>query len=232
MGLERKDAGSPTPFDETYLDAMYTANLKLALPDMLNFTASYRNDPSGDYNSAAIAGVEILAAKSLGVGIALAGNLDGLQAFGDIGYASIYQSLTWDASNFSLALNAAQYFDPGEKVALDTYTPGLWFWFHGAYKGLAEGKLVPRLDLNYFIGGAFGAFDRKNDEWAFNNNIHYDNFSANHIKGLSTFNVRPSASFSFDKRTWIELGYIFNLMIQESDSFMDHAIYAGIRAGF
>jgi hypothetical protein len=220
---------------------MYTAGLRLALPDILEFTASYRNNPNGDYNSAALLSLDLKAVK--GLDLALTGSIDGLQDFDRLGSLSMYESFGYTLDGFSLHLNAAQYFNAGRdslgnKAAdAEGYVPGLWFWFYASYKNLAGGKVVPRLDLNYFIGGVFDGFtwDAGYGDWAFNNNLNYENFSANHIRGLSTVNVRPALFLMFNKRSWIEAGYIINLTLKEGlfgytmNYTLDQAVYACIR---
>jgi hypothetical protein len=170
----------------------------------------------------------------------VAGVLNRVEEFGDLGIIRIFETAEYTGvESLTLGVGLWQGFVTGSKakVALKPSVdddPGLSFrgWVYVSY-GLLGGKIVPRLDLNYLMGGY----------WDNEYRIPLDDrFNPNFDSEANLFNIRPSVGFQVTKNAWFEVGYIINkYMGKRSESYavdengakkteaMNQAIYADIK---
>ena len=119
--------------------------------------------------------------------------------------------------NLNIGLNGLQYLynlkdASGNKVSVN---PGLLFNLWGSY---AFNKIVPRMDLVYFMGGSSRLVDRTtaigdhNYGWdrimgGFTNSPSRKDAEAD----KSLVSIRPSVKFNLDSKTFIEIGDMMNI---------------------
>jgi hypothetical protein len=117
---------------------------------------------------------------------------DHFDRFSTNGKINLYETFAYKVGDFNFGLYAAQMFS-NEAAHAD---PGLRFNLWGSY-ALADGKLVPRLDAMFFLGGRLKTdrnYDRRTDV-----EPSYD--SDNYI-----FSARPSLKINLDSRNSFEIG--------------------------
>jgi hypothetical protein len=134
-----------------------------------------------------------------------------------------------------IQLNLGQYLlgDVLNKPKPDIYSPGLRFWLWAAWNGIMDGTIVPRIDLNYFIAGnwgyghwhshlnqLYGTGNFNSTSTMFDNDLttYSHAYTANFDKNWSVFNLQPSLTFRFGSFSYIELGYVLNVDINESNN--------------
>jgi hypothetical protein len=231
----------------------YSGGLAVTLPDLAKFVVSFRNankvssvSSSNDFekdvgigNDAQVAaGVNILAVSGLKASVA--GVLNRVEEFGDLGIIRIFETAEYTAiPNLTLGLGLWEAFISGSKVK-DSFKlahagddPSLAFrgWVYVSY-GLLGGKIVPRLDVNYLMGGY----------WDNENRLHFDDrFSPNFDSKANLFSIRPSVGFQATKNAWFELGYIANKYMGDRavsglnktvKEPLNHTLYADIKVSW
>jgi hypothetical protein len=152
----------------------------------------------------------------------VAGVFNRLDVFGDEGVVRIFETAEYTGiQNLTLGLGLWEALLTGSKVK-DAFKanfgddPSLSFrgWLYVSY-GLLDGKIVPRLDLNYLMGGY----------WDVETRIHFDDrFFPNFNSKANLFNIRPSVGFQVNKNAWFEVGYIINKYMGDSSA---SSIYSG-----
>jgi hypothetical protein len=198
-----------------------------------------------------------------GVSAHVEGVIRNLDYFADHARAEFAQTIGYNFDPLfeiplQVQLNLGQYLlgdvvnRPGE------YSPGLRFWLWAAWNGLLEGKLIPRLDVNYFLAGNWGYghyhshLNRLYGSANFNSlDAVYDkdlmnyahSYTANYDRNWSTFGIQPSVTFRFGPASYLELGYVMNVDLNNSKNprfdisaasrlwngtRMSHVIYTGI----
>jgi len=203
-------------------DVKYTFNLAYTLPDAFRFNASFRtNNKAGwaayrnqdDYGYGGReesmfvqAEFRLLAVKNLTT--VVVGTVDNIQDFDNKGNIMISETLGYSVNNLSFGLNAVQFFynRPEE------YNPGLFF---NPWVSYAFNKIVPRLDLVYFMGGRskFGYTNPSNptpeNQWerrGFANVAKKTSADDDY----SVLSARPSVKFNLDGRIFLEIGDMIN----------------------
>lgn len=118
---------------------------------------------------------------------------DNFDRFKNAGLINLYETLAYGTGNVKFGLNAVQYLNNADNTDL-----GLRFnpWVSYAFK---EGKIVPRIDLDYIMAGRWrtdGRYDRRTQ------------FEATGVynKDAFVFNARPSVKFNMDSKTSFEIG--------------------------
>jgi hypothetical protein len=228
----------------------YSGGLAVTLPDLAKFVVSFRNankvgtvgtttfeTEAGIGNDAQVAaGVNILAVQGLKASVA--GVLNRVEEFGDLGVIRIFETAEYTAiQNLTVGLGLWEAFVTGGD-AKDAFKlnygddPSLSFraWVYVSY-GLLDGKIVPRLDVNYLMGGYWDNEDR----------IHFDDrFNPNFDSKANLFSIRPSVGFQVTKNAWFELGYIANKYMGDHTVYnatgdkerLNHALYADIKVSW
>jgi len=181
-------------------DAKYTLNVAYTMDKVFRIMASYRpdNKTGGDskYNrSQILAELRLLAVDGLtAIVVAQMDNLDDDTKVKDMNF---YETFGYKIGDLGIGLNAAQYIRTLQdgSTAKDDFS--LWInpWVSYA---LSEGKIVPRLDVVYFMGG--------NQD---GQNYHRRGFVANYDKDKSVINARPSLRINIDSKTSLEIGDSF-----------------------
>jgi hypothetical protein len=199
-------------------EAKYTVNGSYTLPSLLRVNATYRGEnrasgavaaTSGN-SSRAIGELQLLAVENLTA--IVEGELDNLQDFDPSGKVNIYETVGYKLNDLQFGLNAAQYLSK-----VDDSDMALRF---NPWVSYTIGKLVPRLDVVYFMGGqvasstatAEGKIDRKGYAayepvtGSGGNNgggKYYDS-------DASVIGVRPSLKINLDSKTTLEIGDLVN----------------------
>ena len=213
-------------------DAKFTYSAAYTMPEVFRLSTSlrwknkgansaltYRYD--GTDESARLYGeFRFLAVKELTA--VIAARFDKIEDFsnrGDILFSETFNYKIDDS--LTLGLNAGQYFFNRTNAAGDSIDtqPSLLFNLWGSY---ALGKVVPRLDLAYFIGGrdemtnlaAPTANPGTNPAWRRRGFVAQGALGAQgsnpRVKDVdddqSVFSIRPSVKFNLDRRTSVEIG--------------------------
>jgi len=209
--------------------AKYTVNAAYTLPDIFRFGVMFRNknrtmwsntdtsisDDVYPYSQAyepwtLIGEFRLLAVKDLTA--VVVGVFDYLDKFDENGNITLSETFAYKLDNLNVGLNAVQFIynrkdAKGDKVEFD---PRLLFNLWGSY---TIDKIVPRLDLVYFLGGSSKSVSATNPQW------ERRGFSAQALTSgikdvednLSVFSIRPSAKINLDSRTFLEIGDMINL---------------------
>jgi len=217
--------------------AKYTFYGSYMMDNVFRFMASYRtyNEVDNSYYSALqrsqiLAELRILAVPKLTA--VIVGQVVGIQAEGanfngtpkadpnnnwdNSGQIAFYETLGYKVGAFGFGINAAQYSRNG--LANDKNAPtdlALRFnpWINYALK---DGKIVPRLDLVYFMGGLptktgnsgprldpdYNTLDGGNYYTAYQRRA----FTAMYDNSTYVINARPSVKFFMDPKTSFEIG--------------------------
>jgi hypothetical protein len=195
-------------------EAKYTINGSYTMSDLFRVNATYRGenragggtDPKSNGNSSrAIGEFQLLAVENLTAIVEV--ELDNLQKFDSIGQgkANIFETVGYKLNDLQFGLNAAQYFSK-----VDDSDLGLRF---NPWVSYTIGKLVPRLDVVYFIAGQVdgsnatgeGKIDRKGYAVSTGSNP-----GGKYDKDASVIGVRPSLKINLDSKTTFEIGDLVN----------------------
>jgi hypothetical protein len=236
----------------------YVGGVAVTLPETAKIAVNFRNahkistisgaapqfeKTAGIGNDAQVAaGVNLLMVQNLKASVA--GVFNRVDVFGDHGIVRIFETAEYTGiESLTVGLGLWQGFVTGSKAKVafrpqgTTDDPSLSFraWVYVSY-GLLDGKVVPRLDLNYLIGGY----------WDNEHQIAFDDrFYPNFDSKANLFNIRPSVGLQVTKNAWFELGYIINkYMGDNSTSYavdktnvkkteaLNQAIYADIKVSW
>ena len=191
---------------QNWWDAKYTFMASYLMKDVFKINVSGRNFNTTTSNTSAqvIGELRLLMVENLTAIIEI--QLDGLwnrtdefDAFNNTGKFNIYETIAYSMDDLKFGLNAGQYFNnaPGKDDVCLVFSP----WVSYA---MAEGKIVPRLDGAFYLGGALnssGNYDRRN-EYKADNTAQYDS-------DYKLIGVRPSIKFFMDSRNSLEIGDAF-----------------------
>jgi hypothetical protein len=134
------------------------------------------------------------------------------------GSLTFSESFAYKLSDLSVGLNMVEFFyneksgkrDANGNLTDEKRAPAFLFNLWGQY---AIGKIVPRLDLVYFINGRSnmieiddGSYHRK----GYTQRKAVYNAAANEFTHYSVFTIRPSVKFNLDSKTFIEVGDAIN----------------------
>ena len=206
------------PSQFVFNEAKYTFNAAYTMDKVFRLMLSGRtkNETEGDSaakTSHALAEFRLLSINNLTA--VLVGEVNKLDDYSDNGEISLYQTIGYRMGDLTFGINAAQYLRnvPSGSDAADDL--GLRFnpWVSYA---LNEGKIVPRVDLVYFMGG------RQNGT-----NYHRKGFSTTYDKESYVINARPSVRFNLDNRTSLEIGdsFYFNKPDKDLDGVINNVFY-------
>ena len=198
--------------------AKYTFNAAYTMPSMFRLGLTYRPKNTAAWASAApdssyaysgqyecgefIGELRVLAVKDFtAVVVGVFDYVD--DNFSDKGNITLSETFGYKLDSLNLGFNAVQFLfnRPTD------YEPNLLFNLWGSY---AIGKIVPRLDLVYFLGGSSKSVS-SNPQWE---RRGFASQGAKRVSDtdddLSVFSVRPSVKFNIDSKTFVELGDMIN----------------------
>jgi hypothetical protein len=214
-------------------DVKYTFNAAYTMPDTFRLGAIFRaknkagwtstryldndNYEYGGREESAFLQAEfrLLAVKNLTA--VVAGVFNRLEDFDKRGNIMFSETFGYKLDNLNAGLNAAQFFYnredmTGNKLDAD---PGLLF---NPWVSYAFDKIIPRLDLVYFIGGQSKTANG-NNQWERRGFVPQGGaVDAAGKPGLkdtdddySVFSVRPSVKINLDSRIFLEIGDVINI---------------------
>ncbi|GHV84728.1 hypothetical protein AGMMS50230_03360 [Spirochaetia bacterium] len=217
-------ASGPLPESLNWNRIKYTLNLAYTMPDVFRVTLGGRSwntaggtAANGPDNSAKAFGeFRFLAVKDLtAVVVVAADNLyndDSSRDFSKTGTIAVYETLAYKLSDLRFGLNAAQYKSntANSDLALH-FNP----WVSYA---LFEGKIVPRLDAVYFMGGAKDGA-----------NYHRRAYAANYNADTYVITGRPSVKINIDSKTAFEAGdAVYYQKPAAGDSVLTNVFYVDL----
>jgi hypothetical protein len=209
------DPGAAVDWDSV----KYTFNFAYTMPEVFRIMLSGRtwNQSGNNTSPHALAEFRLLAVK--GITAILEVEADKLNKdYGSKGDLNFFETFSWKTGSLGLGLNAAEFFSM-DSAKTD---PGLEFnpWVSYA---LAEGSIVPRLDVVFFLGGE-----------ANGNNYHrkYNAFKANYDFGDYVFSARPSVKFALNSKTSVEIGDAFFYQKKTGSSGMTNVFYTDLVVKF
>ena len=175
-----------------------------------------KNETEGDsaaQTSHALAEFRLLFVDNLTA--VIVGEVNKLDDYSDNGETNFYETISYKIGDLAFGLNAAQYMRnvPSGSSAADDLSLRFNPWVSYAFN---EGKIVPRLDLVYFIGG------RQNGQ-----NYHRKAFSTSYDSDTYVINARPSVRFNLDSRTSFEIGdsFYYNKPEKDADAVINNVFY-------
>ena len=140
-------------------------------------------------------------------------NLDKLEAFDTEGDMVFSETFAYRLDNAAFGLDAVQFlynrkYPFGRKIDCD---PGLLFNLWGSY---AVNRIVPRLDLVYFLGG------RSQEGLVYHRRGFVNAESPKNVNDdRSVFSFRPSVRFNLNPSVFIEAGDLFNYDYAKNKAF-------------
>ena len=193
---------------------------RVDVPDLLNFAAAVQlGGFKGDYN--AYLTFKVFAVKD--VNIAATARLLHVDDFSDAGQMIFYEYFGFNGvENLSVNLGLAQSLLQAD--GSDLYFRA-WFWLT-----YAIGNIVPRLDVNYIMGGTY-AYGSLNQNWDFEGNWK-------HNEAWSMLAISPSVQFRISGSTFFDIGYAAYVGLgdtkKDAKAFdtMNHAVYLELQTSF
>lgn len=227
-GSSRNNQLSKTLDDKHLLDiadVKYVFSGSYTTADIFYLGASFRmaneagdNDVENDHGgrqetSQLIGDVRILAVP--GLTAVLGFNIDNLQDFSSIGSMVFSETFGYKFNDeLNIGLNAVQFVSNKD----DTDTSML-FNVWGSY---AFGKIVPRLDFTYFLGGeSHGTLYH-----------HRRGYNPQYNTDLAVFSIRPSVKLNLDSRTQFEIGNVTHINQNDGNSSILNLIYLDFKWSF
>ena len=223
-------------------DVKYTFNVAYTMPDAFRLNAIYRtqnkagwtgkrNDEEYDYEGREEsqflqAELRILAVKNLTA--IVVGTFDKLQDFDKKGNIMLSETLGYRVDNLNFGLNAVQFLynrtdKNDEKINMN---PSLLF---NPWVSYTIDKIVPRLDLVYFMGGRSktgynlaptssnpNAISGPENQWERRGFVNVARPSDTD-DDYSVFSLRPSVKFNLDGKIFLEIGDMINYDMATKD---------------
>jgi hypothetical protein len=198
-------------------EAKYTINASYTMADLFRVNATYRGENragggASRESSRAIGEFQLLSVENLTA--VVEGELDNLQDFDPSGKVNIYETLGYKLNDLGFGLNAVQYL----LMADDS---DIAFRFN-PWVSYTIGKLVPRLDVVYFMGGQVdGSTDTADGR------LHRNGYAPVAASGsikandpdVSVIGIRPSLKINLDSRTTLEIGDLLNYEKRPGDYY-------------
>jgi len=241
-------------------DAKYTFNTSYTMPDTFRLSASFRTKNRAAWNVATnaitadnyayggreevsqfIGEFRLLAVK--GLTAVVVGIFDNLEEFNDKGNILLSETFGYKINDdLNIGFNAAQFLYNRDNVDAD---PALLFNLWGSY---AFNKVVPRLDLVYFMGGqsktATSAKQWERRGFTARGGMPGEgsnNYGKKDVDDdYSVFSVRPSVKVNVDSRTFLEIGDMINYDFANKDnvyrgdekSLLTNVFYVDVKFSF
>jgi len=202
-------------------DVKYTFNLAYTMPDAFRFNVMFRTQNKAGWTATRNqadygyggreesmflqAELRLLAVKNLTA--IVVGTFDYLQSFEKKGNIMLSETLGYKIDNLNFGLNAVQFLynrTDASDNKID-YNPSLLF---NPWVSYTIDKIVPRLDLVYFMGGR-SKMSNGNNQWERRGFVNVDK-EANASDDYSVISARPSIRFNLDSRIFLEIGDMIN----------------------
>jgi len=157
--------------------------------------------------------LRILAVKNLTA--VVVGTFDKLEKFDKRGNIMFSETFSYKMDNLNVGLNAVQFLYNRTNTTDDKIdmNPGLLF---NPWVSYTIDKIIPRLDLVYFMGGQSKMASKTNPQWE---RRGFANLAKE--KGAnddySVFSVRPSVKINLDSKTFLEIGDMINYDMAKKD---------------
>ncbi|MDR2952241.1 MAG: hypothetical protein LBU82_03265 [Treponema sp.] len=223
-------------------DMKYTINAAYTLPDLFRLGAIYRtqnkagwtgtrNDDDYTYggneeSQMLQAEFRLLAVKNLTA--VMVGKFDKLEAFEKRGNITLSETFGYRIDKLNFGLNAVQFLynrtDSSDKKV--DYNPGLLF---NPWVSYSIDKIVPRLDLVYFMGGRSktgyipaptssnpNAINGLENQWERRGFVNVAK-ATDAKDNYSVFSARPSVKINIDGKTFLEIGDMINYDMASKD---------------
>ena len=226
----------------------YTFGLAYTMPEVFKFNASFRSANKAGISSReparAIGEFRLLMVENLTAIVEV--ELDRLfniedesDMFKDFGKINIFETFAYKMDDLSFGLNAAQYTSKDDKLEDISLRFNPWISY-----AMADGKIVPRLDGVFFLGG---------DRWRTGHPGTYSSSAPGDYEKYDrrmdvapTYNkndyvvsVRPSVKINVDNRTSFEIGDAFyyrkvddKKFPVKKDKFVDNVFYVDMVVRF
>jgi len=214
-------------WSRNYDDIKYTFNAGYTMDKVFRVMVSGRiknatgGDTANTEPSQILGELRLLAVPNLTA--VVAARFITLDDFSDNGLMQFYETFGYKIKNFAFGLNAAQYFsnnDAHEDFGL-RFNPWLSYAFN-------DNKIIPRLDVVYFMGGRSGGSSAD-----YGKGYHRRNFTADYIKDTFVLNARPSVKFNLNPMTVLEFGDSFYYTkINSGDAVISNAVYVDMTFKF
>ena len=223
--------------NQTWYDVKYTFGIAYTMPEVFKLNASFRTSNDAGVTSRTqargIAEFQLLMVENLTAIVEVEidniyNKADEFDMFDNEGKFNFYETFAYGINDLRFGINAAQYISK-----VDNTDIGLRFnpWVSYA---LAEGKIVPRLDGVFFLGGDrirldssgnqpgdYGKYDRRMDVAPTYNS---DDF---------VVSARPSIKINVDSRNFIEIGNAFYYRNPAvGDGFINNIFYIDLVTRF
>jgi len=204
--------------------AKYTINASYTMPDTFRLGVMFRNKNrtmwsntdfaldddkyaySGDYEPCTLIGeFRFLGVKNLNA--VVVGVFDYLDEFSKKGNIRLSETFGYKMDSLNVGLNAVQFMynrEVNDKKV--DYNPGLLF---NPWVSYTIDKIVPRLDLVYFMGGQSKTANA-NRQWERRGFASVAK-AKDAEDDYSVFSVRPSVKLNLDNRTFLEIGDMINI---------------------
>lgn len=213
----------------------YTFGLAYTMPKVFKFNASFRTanragvasrEPARGIGEFRLLAVENLTAIVEVEVDRIFNTRDKSDMFKDEGKINIFETFAYKINDLSIGVNAAQYTskdDTLEDIGL-RFNP--WISY-----SLADGKIVPRLDGVFFLGG-----DRWRDGGDFEKYDRRMDVAPTYNKKDYVISARPSVKINIDNRTSFEIGDAFYYRkpggTPGEDSFINNVFYVDLVVRF
>jgi len=213
--------GEITPKAE---DVKYTINAAYTMPDTFRLGAIFRTKNKAGWTGTRYldnddyeyggreesmflqAELRVLAIKNLTA--VVVGTFDKLEKFDKRGNMMFSETFGYKMDSLNVGLNAVQFLYNRE----DDMNPGLLF---NPWVSYTIEKIVPRLDLVYFMGGQ-SKMANGNNQWerrGFANVARAKDAEDDY----SVFSIRPSVKINLDNKTFLEIGDMINYDMAAKD---------------
>jgi hypothetical protein len=211
-------------------DVKYTFNAAYTMPDTFRLGAVFRTknkagwtdkrklddyDYSGREESMFLqAELRILAVENLTA--IVVGAFDKLEEFDKRGNMVFSETFGYKLDNLNIGLNAVQFLYNGQNADGDkiSYDPSLLF---NPWVSYTIDKIVPRLDLVYFMGGQSKTTSATNPQWERRGFSNSKALSTDANDDYSVFSARPSVKINLDGKTFLEIGDMINYDMSTKD---------------
>jgi hypothetical protein len=196
-------------------DVKFTFHAGYTMKDVLRLGLSYRTenkaglaaDATTSEASILYGEFRYLGLKDLTAVVAASITRLGMSDFSNAGIMTFSETFGYKInSDFNIGLNAVEFIYKAPNTS-----PSLLFNLWGSY---AIDKIVPRLDLVYFMNGSslMSSANQSAQTW------HRTAFTgAANTKDFSLISVRPSVKINLDSRTFLEIGDMINFDMNKNE---------------
>lgn len=221
----------------------YTFGVGYTMPEMFKVTASFRSSNKAGISSReqarAIGEFRLLAVENLTAIIEV--EMDNIyneakenDFFKDEGKINIFETFAYKMDDLSFGLNAAQYTSKDDKLEDISLRFNPWVSY-----AMSDGKIVPRLDGVFFLGGDRNSLPTVTSGGDFEKYDRRMDVAPTYNKNYYVVSVRPSVKINVDNRTSFEIGDAFyyrkvddKKVSVKKDKFVDNVFYVDLVVRF